>query len=78
MAAQGPATGCVFGVVSMLGHLIPYHFASNRRWIVPAHRTHLLEIVLRWLHERQAQTSKSGQHGRYRLRRLALILSGFR
>jgi prenyltransferase beta subunit len=78
MAAHGSETGCALGVASMLGNLIPYHFANNKRWIVPAQRTHLLEPIRRWLQERQAQASKAAQHRRRLSPGLASILSWFR
>jgi len=62
----------------MLGHLIPYQFASNQRGIVPVHRTHLLEKLRRWLPERQTELSKAGQHRRHSASRMAAILSWFR
>jgi prenyltransferase beta subunit len=78
MAAHGPGTGCALGVASMLGHLIPYHFADNQRGIVPAHRMHLLEKVRRWLPERQTEVSKAGQHRPHSASPMAAILSWFR
>jgi hypothetical protein len=62
----------------MLGHLIPYHFASSERWMVSAQRPHLLEMVRRWLQEYQTQMSKSAQHGSDPASRLASILSRLR
>ena len=62
----------------MLGHLIPYHFASDQRGGVPAHRTHLLEMVRRRLQERRVHASNSAPQRSPRSLRLASILSWLR